>query len=143
MKENVTYKDYKTVFNDDEILIYGLLLDKFKNQVINYEQLKNLLASHGISVKPLLIDFASKKMTIKEGKEIQKRLDNEDYIYDDINCFIFNSDNFENVIFAIDYKVVDVLANYGEPSYVETKEFLEERYGIHIDEEKKMRILGC
>ena len=121
MKENVMYNDYKNVFNDDEILIYGLILDKFKNNVINFKQLKNLLAEHGITVKPLLIDFSKKAMTIKEAKEIQKRLDDEDYIYNDINAYVFNSDSFENVLFAIDYKVVEVLANHGEPDYVEAK----------------------
>ena len=59
-------------------------------------------------------------MTNDEKNTIEKRILEKNYLYNDINYFVLNSAEFKNIIFRIDYKAIEILANYGIPEYQET-----------------------
>lgn len=58
-------------------------------------------------------------ITVTEANTISNRISEQNYLYDDINCFILNSSEFKNIVFRIDYKAIEVLANHGVPEYQE------------------------
>ena len=113
------YERYNIVLNDDEILKCALLINEYKKGDINFSELKKKFQSIGIVMKPRLIDFSTKKMTVEQGKVVKERLDNENYIYNDINGFLLDIGD-KKVIFYMDYKAIEVLANAGLPEYIKS-----------------------
>lgn len=81
--------------------------------------LKSLFLNHGITIEAIPIDFSKKMITVTEANTISNRISEQNYLYDDINCFILNSSEFKNIVFRIDYKAIEVLANHGVPEYQE------------------------
>ena len=113
------YKRYNLALNDDEILKCALLINEYKKGAIDFSELKKKFQSIGVVMKPRLIDFSTKKMTVEQGKVIKERLNNENYIYKDINGFLLDIGD-KKVIFYMDYKAIEVLANAGLPEYIKS-----------------------
>ena len=111
------YKRYDEVLNDDEILKCALLIDKYKKGTIDFNELLKEAESIGITIKPILIDFSTKMETIEQRKVIKERLDNNNYIYEDIRGFLLDIDD-KKVIFYMDYKAIEILAKAGLPDYI-------------------------
>ena len=111
------YKRYDKVLNDDEILECALLIDKYKKGTIDFNELLKEAKSIDIAIKPIPIDFSTKKMTIEQGKIIKERLENKDYIYEDIRGFLLDIDD-KKAVFYMDYKAIEILAKAGLPEYI-------------------------
>ena len=117
MKKDIKYIRYEEALTDNEILLYAQIISQFKKGEIDFQTLKNLFLYKGVNVEPVLIDFSKKMMTVSEADVIKKRISEQKYLYSDINHFILNSNDFKNVIFHLDYKAIELLANYGVPEY--------------------------
>lgn len=117
MKNYILYED---VLTDDEILLYGQMIDKFKTGEIDFKTLESMFLSLGITIETTLFDFSKTMMSIEEANIVRERISKQDYLYSDIHYFILNSNRFKNVIFCIDYKAIEVLANAGMPKYQNT-----------------------
>lgn len=117
MKNYIRYED---VLTDDEILLYGQMIDKFKTGEIDFKTLESMFLSQGITIETTLVDFSKTMMSIEEANIVRERISKQNYLYSDIHYFILNSNRFKNVIFCIDYKVIEVLANAGMPEYQNT-----------------------
>lgn len=120
MKKDNKYVRYEEALTDNEILSYAQMVDKFSKDEINYHTLKDFFNNNGVNVQPVPNDFSNRMMTIDQADEIKKRIVEEKYLYDDINYFLLDSNDFKNVVFRIDYKAIEVLANSGNPEYQQT-----------------------
>lgn len=120
MKKNINYTGYEKALTDNEILLYSQMITRFKNGEIDFTDLKSMFLNYGIMIEAVPNDFSKKMMTITEADAIKKRISEQNYLYDDINYFILNGDEFKNVVFRIDYKAIEVLAKYGITEYQET-----------------------
>lgn len=116
----MNYIRYEKALTDNEILLYSQIITQFKNGEINFKNLKNIFLNNGITIEAIPIDFSNKMMTIAEANTIKKRISEENYLYDDIDYFVLNSSEFKNIVFRIDYKAIEVLANFGMPEYQKT-----------------------
>ena len=119
MKKNTNYIGYQKALTDNEILLYSQIIAQFKNGEIDFTNLKSIFLNYGITIEAILNDFSKRMMTITEADTIKKRISEKNYLYGDINYFVLNSSEFKNVIFRMDYKAIEVLANYGMPEYQE------------------------
>jgi len=115
--ENTYYIGYEEILTDNEILTYAHIIDRFKNDEINFDELKEQFLNHDIIIEPILYDYSTTKMTTAQAEIIEKRLSKQNYIYDDISKFILNSNEFKNIVFCLDYKAIEILANSGMPEY--------------------------
>ena len=120
MKKNTNYIGYEKALTDNEILMCSQIINQFKNGEIDFTNLKSIFLNYGITIEVILNDFSKKMMTITEADIIKKRISEKNYLYEDINYFILNSTEFKNIVFRIDYKAIEILANYGIPEYQET-----------------------
>ena len=120
MKKNINYIGYEKALTDNEILLYSQIIVQFKNGEIDFTNLKSIFLNYGITIEAIPNDFSKRMMTITEAVTIKKRISEKNYLYDDINYFVLNSSEFKNIVFRIDYKAIEVLANYGMPEYQET-----------------------
>ena len=120
MLKNIDYIRYEKALTDNEILLYSQIIDRFKNGEIDFINLKNIFLTYGITIEVVPNDFSKIMMTIVEDDTIKKRISENKYLYGDINYFVLNSSEFKNIAFRIDYKAIEVLANYGIPEYQET-----------------------
>ena len=120
IKKDIKYVRYENALTDNEILVYAQIINQFKKGEIDFQTLKSLFLNNGVIVEPVPTDFSKKKMTISEADIIKKRISEQKYLYSDINYFILNSNEFKNVVFHMDYKAIELLANYGVPEYQET-----------------------
>lgn len=119
MEKNINYISYDKALTDNEILLYSKIIDKFKNGEIDFTNLKGIFLNYGVMIEAIPNDFSKKINTITEASIIRQRILEKKYHYDDINHFILNSDELKNIVFRIDYKAIEVLANYGVPEYQE------------------------
>lgn len=119
MKKNTNYIGYEKALTDNEILLYSQIIAQFKNGEIDFTNLKSIFLNYGITIEAIPNDFSKRMMTITEADTIKKRISEKNYLYGDINYFVLNSSEFKNVVFRIDYKAIEVLANYGMPEYQE------------------------
>lgn len=120
MKKNNKYIRYDQALTDNEILTYSQAINEFKNGRIDFTSLKNIFLNYGITIEPVLEDFSRTMMTVNEANIIKKRISEQNYIYSDVDYFILNGHEFANVVFRLDYKAIEILANYGIPEYQET-----------------------
>lgn len=119
MKKEIKYIKYDEALTDNEILIYSQIIDQFKHNEIDLASLKNIFLNYGVIIEAVPNDFSKKMMTKSEANIINKRISEGKYLYSDVNYFILNSNKFKNVIFYMDYKAIELLANYGIPEYQE------------------------
>lgn len=119
MRKDINYVRYDEALTDNEILIYAQIINQFKSGEIDFQTLKSLFLNNGVNIEPVTIDFTKKMMTISAADAIKKRISEQKYLYSDINYFILNSNEFKNVVFYMDYKAIELLANYGVPEYQE------------------------
>jgi len=108
---------YEYALTDNEILTYSQILDKFKKGIITYFELSETLANYGITIEPVVRDISKQKMTVSKANTMNDRLAKKEYIYSDIDYYILNSKEFNNVAFRIDRKAIEILANAGIPEY--------------------------
>ena len=120
MKKDNKYIRYDVALTDNEILLYSQIIDQFKKNEIDFQTLRNIFFINGINIEPIPRNFSKKMLTISEASVINKRISEQKYLYNDIDYFILNSNEFKNIIFCIDYKAIELLANYGIPEYQET-----------------------
>lgn len=119
MKKNINYIGYEKALTDNEILMYAQMIVQFKNGEIDFMDLKSMFLNYGITIEAIPNNFSKKTMTVNEANNIKKRILEQNYLYEDINYFILNSTEFKNIVFRIDYKAIEVLANNGIPEYQE------------------------
>ena len=117
MQKNNNYVRYNDALTDNEILLCAQIINKFKKNEIDFQTLKVLFLNHGIDIEAVPNDYHKRKITVDEAKAIEKRISDQKYNYDDIDYFILSSKDFNDVIFRMDYKAVEILANYGDPEY--------------------------
>lgn len=110
------YIRYDVALTDNEILQYSQIIDQFKKGEINFHTLQNMFLNEGITIEPVVNDYSKLPLT-PEVDVIKKRISEQNYLYSDINYFVLNSSEFKNVVFRIDYKAIELLANYGMPEY--------------------------
>lgn len=120
MKKNINYVRYENALTDEEILLYAQMINKFKNDEIDFKRLQNMFLNQGVMIEPTLIDFSKKLTTLSEADIIRERISKQNYLYSDIHNFVLNSNRFKNVVFYMDYKAIEVLANFGIPEYQNT-----------------------
>ena len=120
MEKTKNYIRYDEVLTDEEILMYAKVIDQFKRENIQFIDVKSIFLKQGIELDVKTNDFSLTKMTTEQANIINKRIIEQNYIYNDINYFILNSANFKNVIFIMDYKAIEVLANSGIREYQQT-----------------------
>ena len=120
MEKDIKYVRYEEALTDNEILLYAQIINQFEKGEIDFQTLKSLFLNNGVNIEPVPNDFSKKMMTISEADVIKKRISEQKYLYSDINYFILNSNEFKNVVFHMDYKAIELLANYGVPEYQET-----------------------
>lgn len=120
MEKTKNYIRYDEVLTDEEILMYAKVIDQFKRENIQFIDVKSIFLKQGIELDVKTNDFSLTKMTAEQANIINKRIIEQNYIYNDINYFVLNSANFKNVIFIMDYKAIEVLANSGMREYQQT-----------------------
>lgn len=108
-KENeIEYISFVDVLNDDEILSFGLILDKFHKNEIDYQELKSLFTTYGIKATLML-----KGET--EAKDVTTHANPSD-----VQSIILNGGRLKNVEFYLEHiKAISVLADFGLPEYIE------------------------
>lgn len=115
METKTHFTRYENILTDKEILEYALLINNFKHERINFSNLRNIFwAQHKINLQIMPIDISHRKLLPKE--EITRRI-NENYNYNDIKAYVLSSDEFQNVVFYMDRKAIELLANAGIPEY--------------------------
>jgi len=146
MKKEKKYIWYSDALTDNEILQYALIINQFKNNEIDFQTLKELFWNKRIKIIPSLVyPSTKKKLTISQLEELKKRFLERKYLYSDINYFILNSNKFKfkNVIFHMDYKVIELLANYGLPEYQEAMiSILMNKLKHSFDKDKDFEIIA-
>lgn len=120
MKKEANYFRYEDALTDNEILLYAQIINQFKNGEIDFTNLKNEFLKYGVTIEVELHDFSKKMMTIEQADIFRKRISEQNYFYHDVHHFILNSNEFKNVIFYMDYKAIEILANHGIPEYQQT-----------------------
>lgn len=115
--KKINYVSYEDALTDNEILLYSQIVDQFKNGEIDFTILKSLFLNCGVTIEVKIKDFSKSIRRISKANTIKQRVLEENYLYNDIDYFILNSDEFKNVVFRIDYKAIEVLANFGIPEY--------------------------
>lgn len=116
---NLHFIGYQDALTDNEMLLYSLIINKFKNGEIDFKNLKNEFLNYGITIEVMIADFSKKMMTLAEAASLKKRISEENYLYNDIKYYVLNAPEFENVVFRMDYKAIEALANHGIPEYKE------------------------
>lgn len=114
MNQSESYLEYGNVLTNDEILLYSLIIDRFKHNEIDFQMLKQIFKSYNIDIDVKLINHSLKGVI---DSETEKRLKNKEYLYSDIKFFVLNGCSFKNVIYKLDYKAIEVLSNYGITEY--------------------------
>ncbi len=106
------YERYDKVLNISEIIEYALMIDKFEEGSIDFKRLQALFLNNNVSltVEPYKI---SETVNKEKRKEIKERYINGNYLPSDILNYIING----HIIFNIDYKVIELLANAGVVKY--------------------------
>ena len=120
MKKDKEYIGYEEALTDNEILLFSKIILEFKNGGIDLESLKNIFLNKGITVEPIYYDICRRMITVMDANNIKKRILEGKSMYNDIDYFILNSNDFNNVVFRLDYKAIEVLANYGIPEFQNT-----------------------
>ena len=119
MNNKVKFIDCKTALTKNEIFDYSLMIDTFKKGEIDYKTLKLLFLQCGINLSVELYDLSKKIMTANEYRTFEEKFSQEEYSYNDIKFFVFNSKDFKNVIFKFDFDVIELLADMGNTEYQE------------------------
>lgn len=117
METKTHFTRYENILTDKEILEYALLINNFKHERINFSNLKNIFwAQHKITLQILTSFNLSIRKTLLKKEEVIRYL-NDDYNYNDIKAYVLSSDEFQNVVFYMDRKAIELLANAGIPEY--------------------------
>ena len=113
------YVRYDAALTDKEILSYALIIDRFKRGEINYKELEKLFGGLGLAVEPVLYDYTKRMISIREANIIEERHLSKNYLPADIRGYILNSydRSIIDVMFMMDRKVIEVLADYGMSEY--------------------------
>ncbi len=118
MKEDKKYVRYDMALTDNEILQYALIIDQYEKGKIDNQTLRNLFLDKGVTIEPRFHDY-SKMLLLSSVGAMKKRILEGNYVYNDVDCFVLNSEGFKNVVFRMDRKAIEVLADYGIPEYQE------------------------
>ena len=107
------YVRYDEVLSVSEILNYALMIDKFEEGEIDYKKLQALFldSNHSLKVEPY--DISKVTITKEKWKLVKERYLKGEYLPSDIRHYIIDG----NIIFYMDYKAIEVLANAGVPKY--------------------------
>lgn len=124
--------NYGDILTDKEILVYARILDAFAKKRINYQSLEKLFAENGVNVRPLLYDN-SIYLTMADYNAAHERFARKEYVYSDIRSFILSNNEFQNIMFGLDYKSVEVLANSGDLEYKECLRIILKTFMKNID----------
>ncbi len=139
MGKDNNYTKYDEALTDNEIYNYALIVDEFMIGKITYKELQEKFSElYGIEVR---VEINSKSgMTLEERADFANRLIKEDYNYNDITGFILNGRYLNNVLFKMDYKAIEVLANNNIPRYMEAyKRILETQLHYSYDKNEKLK----
>ena len=109
--------DYSDILTDKEIITYALILDKFKKGLISYQKMEKLFLRFNIEIEPIKRKYYGAMITIDKTREIEERSNNNNYISSDLEGIILNSIDYKNVVFRIDYYVIELLAKAGLKKY--------------------------
>ena len=133
------YTKYDEALTDNEIYNYALIVDEFMIGKITYKELQEKFSElYGIDVS---VEINSKSgLTLEERADFANRLIKEDYNYNDIAGFILNGRYLNNVLFKMDYKAIEVLADNNIPHYMEAyKRILETQLHYSYDKNEKLK----
>lgn len=139
MESNNFYTRYDEILTDKEIYNYALIVDEFMKGQITYKELQEKFSKeYGIEVNA---DATIRTiMTLEEFNDFCNRKSREDYEYNDISCFILSGKDFRNVLFRLDYKAIEVLANNNVRYYMEVyKAILETQIRHSYDKNEKLK----
>ena len=120
MERDKQYVRYEEALTDNEILLYAQMINRFKKNEIDFQSLKSLFLNDGVNIEGVPNDFSKKMMTISEANDLKGRISEQKYLYSDIDYFILNSNEFKDIIFRMDYKAIELLANSGDSEYQKT-----------------------
>jgi len=107
-------KYYDKVLSKLDIISIGLIIRKYEKGIITYQEMKNQLQSKNITLKPVVIDFSTVKVTIKAAEELKKRISTENYIPSDLNGYLISGVNYQDVLVRYDRAMIEALAEYGD-----------------------------
>ena len=124
-ENNQEYVCYEDVLTDKEIVLCAQLIDDFTEKKINYKELEQKFLSMGITIQPLLrqrprilwFSGIPSKEIEDNFKIADERIAKKEYLACDIDNYVLNSEKFKNVLFNIDDKAVELLANAGNLKY--------------------------
>ena len=138
MKSNNFYTRYDEILTDKEIYNYALIVDEFMKGQISYKELKEKFSNEfGIEVNADA-DYSRAK---GEFNDYCNRVSRENYDYNDIVYFILSGKDFKNVLFRLDYKAIEVLANNNIRYYMEVyKVILETQIRHSYDKNEKLKV---
>ena len=108
---------YEDALTDNEIFTYAKLIDQFEKGESDYSALKSDFLLQGVNLEAIPVDISNKMMTVNDAEDYKKRVSEQKYISDDISGYLLNAEDYKNVIFYMDYKAIEVLANHGIPEY--------------------------
>lgn len=105
---------YGDVLSKFDIITIGLCIVKYKQKQMAYKELKEVLKSRNIELKPYLYDFTKYMMTKHQYQELKNKFANEEYEPCHLNGYIISSKNYKNVLIRYDRPMINVLAEYGD-----------------------------
>ena len=139
MESNNFYTRYDETLTDKEIYNYALIVDEFMKGQITYKELQEKFSEeYGIEVNA---DATIRTiMTLEEFNDFCDRISREDYEYNDISWFVLSGKDFRNVLFRLDYKAIEVLANNNVRYYMEVyKAILETQIRHSYDKNEELK----
>ena len=129
--KNVYFND---VLTEQEIVNYGTIVADFFDGLCSYKDLRKKFMKYGIEVTPSMQDISKKKMTLDMAKKVIERFGRDEYLPDDIRCFILNGNGVSNVFIWRDINLITVLADNGN---MRAKKQLKDSYEFQINYLKK------
>lgn len=104
---------YGDIFDNQEIVIIGLLLSQFKDESLTYIEFKEKMALLGYELDVSVIDSKKFKL-LKDVEEFKKRVDSKQLLSKDVDKYIAMTKDGYEVYFNYDRKMIEALASYGD-----------------------------
>jgi len=105
---------YGDVLSKLDIITIGLYIVKYEQRQITYKELKKVLKSKNIELKPYLYYISTKKMTKQQYQELKNKFVNEEYDPVYLNGYIISGMHYKDVLVRYDRTMINILAEYGE-----------------------------
>ena len=118
-KPDYDYVRYDYALTDKEILLCAQIIDQFERGEIDFITLKEQFLGYDISLEAVLHDVSGRMMTVVQAEEREKRIAEHNFRPEDIKYYLLNSENFKNVVFLMDRKAIELLAESGSRKYQE------------------------